>query len=207
MELQYHGANCIKIETKKTSLVIDDNLVKLGAKSVATPKDIVLVTGDAELPAESRFALDQPGEYEVADVSVQGIPARSHLDEAGKMSTTMYRIIMDGVRIVVTGHIYPNLSDVQLEALGTVDILFVPVGGNGYTLDAVGAQKIIKDIEPRVVVPTHYDDSTLQYEVPQAPLEDAIKNLGMEVDETLDSIKMKSFELGEGTKLVILNRQ
>ncbi len=208
MEIEYYGANCIKIETKKTSIVIDDNLVSLGQKGVATAKDIVLVTGAAsELPAEARFTLDQPGEYEISDVSIQGIPAQSHMDEPGKSSTTIYRIIMDGVRIVVTGHINPDLSDVQLEAIGTVDILFLPIGGNGYTLDGIGAQKVLKEIEPRIVVPTHYDDPKLKYEVPQAPLEEAIKALGMEVTETLDSIKMKNFDLGEGTKLVVLNRQ
>lgn len=207
MEIEFYGANCLKIEAKKTSIVIDDNLAKLGYKGVATAKDIVLATGDIELPSEARFTLNQPGEYEISDVSIQGIPARSHMDEEGKTSTTIYRIIMDGVRIVVTGHIHPDLTDVQLEAIGTVDLLFLPVGGNGYTLDGIGAQKVIKEIEPHVVIPTHYDDPKLNYEVPQAPLEEAVKNLGMEVSETLDTIKMKNFELTEGTRLVILNRQ
>lgn len=206
MELQYYGANCIKITNKKNSIVIDDNLSKLGGKSVATSKDIVLATGDTVLSPDARFTIDKPGEYEVADISVQGIAARAHMDEEKKMSATMYRLLIDGVRVVVLGHIYPELNDEQLEALGTVDILFIPVGGNGYTLDSIGAQRIIKDIEPRIVVPTHYDSSSLKYEVPQTPLEDAIKGLGMEVKQTLDSIKMKNFELGEGTELVVLNQ-
>lgn len=204
MELQYYGANCIKITNKKNSIVIDDNLSKLGGKSVATSKDIVLATGDTVLSPDARFTIDKPGEYEVADVSVQGIAARSHMDEEKVMSATMYRLLVDGVRVVVLGHIYPELDDEQLEALGTVDILFIPVGGNGYTLDSIGAQRLIKDIEPRIVVPTHYDSSSLNYEVPQTPLEDAIKGLGMEVKQTLDSIKMKNFELGEGTELVVV---
>ncbi len=207
MELYFYGANCIKITNKKNSIVIDDNLAVLGGKSVASPKDIVLATGDMPLPAESHFTINQPGEYEVSDVSIQGIAARSHMDEDGKFSTTMYRIIVDGLRIVVTGHIHPNLTDVQLEALGTVDILFVPVGGNGYTLDGIGAQKIIKEIEPRVVIPTHYDSAGLKFEVPQTPLDDAVKALGMEVAGTIDSVKMKSFELGEGTRLVVVTPQ
>ncbi|MGI9028085.1 MAG: MBL fold metallo-hydrolase [Candidatus Saccharimonadales bacterium] len=207
MEFQFYGANCIKIVTKKVNIVIDDNLAALGGKSVASPKDIVLSTGSAELPADAHFKINQPGEYEVSDISVQGIAARSHMDEEKQHSATMYRIIIDGVRIVVTGHIYPELNDVQLEALGTVDILFVPVGGHGYTLDAIGAQKIVKDIEPKVVIPTHYDSKSLKFEVPQSPLDDAVKILGMEVFDTLDSLKMKNFELGEGTRLVVLNQQ
>ncbi len=207
MELQYYGANCIKITNRKNSIVIDDNLAKLGGKSVATSKDIVLATGDTVLSPDARFTIASPGEYEVADVSVQGIAARAHMDEEKETTATMYRLLVDGIRVVVVGHIYPKLSDVQLEALGAVDILFIPVGGNGYTLDAIGAQRIIKEIEPKVVVPTHYDSSSLTFEVPQTPLDDAVKSLGMEITDTIDTIKMKNFELGEGTKLIVLNQQ
>lgn len=208
MELTFHGANCIKIANKKTSVIIDDNLAALGGKSVATAKDIVLLTGDTEHPKDSHFTIDLPGEYEVSDVSVQGIAARSHIAEAASdTSTTMYRIIIDGVRIAVTGHIYPNLSDTQLEALGTIDVLFVPVGGNGYTLDAGGAQKIIKAIEPKIVVPTHYAGKGLKYEVPQTELEDALKNLAMEPVERLDVLKMKNAELSDTTRLVVLEQK
>lgn len=207
MEIEFHGANCIKIANKKTSLVVDDNLAVLGGKPVATTKDIIVNTGQAPGLEGARFSIDQPGEYEVADVSVQGIAARSHLDEEKAESATMYRIIMDGVRIAVTGHIHPDLSDRQLEELGTIDILFVPVGGNGYTLDGIGAQKVIKEIEPKIVVPVHFDDSKLKFEVPQTPLDDALRALAMETSETVDSIKLKTLELGEGaTRLVVMNR-
>lgn len=208
MELQFFGANAIKISTKKISIVIDDNLAKYGLKPVVGSKDIVLATSsEIEAPKEAHFVIDQPGEYEVSDVSIQGIPVRSHIDETGNQSTTMYRIILDGVRIGVTGHIHPDLKDTQLEALGTVDILFVPVGGSGYTLDGLGAHKVIKDIEPRVVIPTHYADAKFKFEVPQAELDEALKTIGFEPLDRLDVLKMKNFELGEGTKLVILNRQ
>lgn len=208
MELQFYGANCIKITSRKISIVIDDNLNAYGLKPVTSSKDIVLATGgNIQLPAESRFNIDQPGEYEVAEVSIEGIAARSHMDEEGKTSATMYKITLDDIRIGAVGHIHPDLSDTQLEALGTLDILFVPVGGNGFTLDGIGAHKVIKDVEPRVVIPTHYDDPKISYEVPQAPLEEVLKALAMEPADRLDVLKMKNFDLGEGTKLIVLNRQ
>lgn len=209
MEIQFYGANCIKITSKKTTLVIDDNLAKLGLKPVANSKDIVLSTSDQiELPAELHFGINQPGEYEVSEISIEGIPARSHLDEEGKTSAIMYKIMLDDVRIGITGHVHPDLSDAQLEALGTVDILFVPVGGNGYTLDGIGAHKVIKDIEPKLLIPTHFADPKINYEVPQAPLEESLKALAMEPAETLDVLKLKNFDLGEGsTRLIVLNRQ
>lgn len=206
MEFQYYGANCIKITYKKTTVVVDDNLAQLGGKSIAGAKDIVLITGDAPQPQEAKFVIAQPGEYEVSDISIQGIPARSHMDEDKGSSTTMYRLIIDNVRIGIIGHVHPNLTDQQLELLGTLDVLFVPVGGNGYTLDPVGAQRVIKEIEPKIVVPTHYDDSSLNFEVLQTPLEEAVKGLGMEVSETVDVLKTKNLEFIEGTKLVIINK-
>jgi L-ascorbate metabolism protein UlaG (beta-lactamase superfamily) len=87
-----------------------------------------------------------------------------------------------------------------------VDIVIVPVGNSGYTLDAVGALRIIKQIEPKVVIATHYADKGIKYEMPQVELEDALKNLGMEVSDTLDKYKYKPSEQSDSTKLVILNR-
>ncbi len=207
MELQYFGANTIKIATKKATITIDDNLAELGAKSVTKAGDISLFTGaHGVLPVESKIVVDQPGEYEVSDISIQGIPARSHLDEEGKLSATIYKLLIDDVRVAVIGHIYPALSSSQLEALGTIDVLIIPVGGNGYTLDPVGALKLVKDIEPKLIIPTHFEDTSLNYPVPQQPLTEAIKVLAMEPRETTAKLKLKAADLGEGTQLVILER-
>lgn len=208
MELQYFGGNCIKLITKKATVTIDDTLSELGAKAVTKPGDISLFTGAHGQPTvESKIIIDEPGEYEVSDVSIQGVAARAHIDEEGTHNATMYKIVMDDVRVAVVGHVYPSLSSAQLEALGTIDLLVIPVGGNGYTIDPVGALKLIKDIEPKFVVPTHYDDKGLKYPVPQQPLEEAVKALAMEPRETTAKLKVKAGELGDLTQLVILERQ
>lgn len=209
MELQYYGANCVRIAGKKAVVTIDDNLADVGLKPVTKPGDIVLFTADhKDTPKDPKLVIDEPGEYEVSDISIQGIAARSHMDEAGKLSATMFKIIADDVRIVVVGHVYPELSDKQLEAIGTVDILIIPVGGNGYTLDPVGALKVIKKIEPKMVIPTHYADKAVKYEVPQQELEVAIKELAMEPKETVEKLKLKAGDfLSDVTQLVILSRQ
>ena len=209
MELQYYGANCVRITTKKAGLTIDDNLAQLGAKSVAKAGDIVLFTGQREdFIKDPKLVIDQPGEYEVSGISIQGIPAQAHTDEAGKVSATIFKLIVDDIRIAVTGHIYPELNDKQLEAIGTTDILIIPVGGNGYTLDSVGALKVIKKIEPKLVIPVHYADKALKYPVPQQELDIALKELSMEPKETVDKLKLKSSDfVSDVTQLVILSRQ
>jgi len=208
VELQYFGGNCVKLTTKKATLTIDDNLTGLGQKPVTKPDDITVLTYDlGKDKQKSRLTIDVPGEYEASDVSIQGIAARAHTDEPGKKSATIFKIIADDLRVAVLGHIYPELNDQQLEALGTIDILVVPVGGNGFTLDAIGALKLIKKIEPKLVIPTNYADKAVKYEVPAQSLDDAVKELAMEPKEKVAKLKIKPAELTDTAQLVILERQ
>lgn len=206
MELQYYGANCIGITTKKARLVVDDNLAELGLKPVVNADSIAVYTVPPTKAPGARLVFSDPGEYEASEISIFGIPARSHMDEEGRQSATIYKIQVGDLRIAVTGHIHPDISEDHLEELGAVDILFVPVGGNGYTLDAVGALTIVKKIEPRIVIPTHYDDAKIKYPVPQQPLAEALKGLAMEAKETLQKYKPKPADLGEATQLLVLER-
>lgn len=208
MEFQYYGANCLRLTTKKATIVVDDNLKTLGLKSVTKDSDIAISTFDTtESASAARLTLDQPGEYEVSDISVQGVAARSHMDEADKQSATIFKLLADDIRVVVTGHIWPELKDEQLEAIGQVDVLIIPVGGSGYTLDGVDALKLIKKIEPSIVIPTHYADKAIKYEVPQQTLEEALKDLAMEPKETVAKLKLKPTDITENTELIVLERQ
>jgi len=83
--------------------------------------------------------VDGPGEYEVKGAMITGVPARLHIDEDGHRGTA-YSILMDGVNVVVTGNISGKLDEDQVENLGQVDVLVVPVGGTGLTLDAEGVE-------------------------------------------------------------------
>ncbi len=208
MELQYWGANCLKVITKKATLTVDDNLADLGLKAVTRAGDIALFSGPHGAPGvEVKLVIDQPGEYEASDVSIQGIAAQAHLDEAGKKDATIFKIIADDIRLAIVGHIYPDLSDAQLEAIGTVDVLVIPVGGNGYTLDPIGTLKVIKKIEPKLVIPTHYADKKVNYPVPQQELEAALKDLAMEPREAVAKLKIKPIDLTDTAQVVILERQ
>ncbi|HVX48016.1 MAG TPA: MBL fold metallo-hydrolase [Candidatus Saccharimonadales bacterium] len=207
MDLQFYGANCISITYKGTRLVVDDNLDQLGAKNVTKPDDVALCTMSPKEPPIGRLAFDGPGEYEVADISVIGIAARAHMEADEKnRDATMFKLAAGEFSVLVTGHIYPELDDAQLETIGMIDVLVVPVGGNGYTVDPVGALKLIKSIEPKLVVPTHYADKSLKYPVPQQELAVALKELAMEPKETVAKLKLKPAELSDITQLVVLER-
>ncbi len=204
MEVRYYGANCVKISTKKASLVIDDTQDK--GKFITTDKDITIKTNRSLSFAKGGiFEVQSPGEYEVSEVSVTGIASKLHFDES--QLSIIYSIHLDGFSVAVIGNTKGDLSDDQLEKLGVVDVLVIPVGGHGYTLDPVAAIKLIKEIEPKIVIPTHYYDSTISYEVEQSPLEDFLKAYGASDVEKIEVLKLKEAMLPEKTQVVALEKQ
>jgi L-ascorbate metabolism protein UlaG (beta-lactamase superfamily) len=207
MEIQYFGANCVKITTKNASMIIDDNLVKLGRKTVTKAGDIAINTTKNVLNTDAKIVFNQPGEYEVSSVLIQGFATRAHMDDDKSKTATIFKITADDMKILVVGHIFPELSERQLEDIGIIDIIIIPVGGNGFTLDGVGALKLIKKIESKIVIPTHYEDKALKYEVPQQTIESALSGLAMEISESLDKLKLKHGDVGDSTRLILLKRQ
>jgi hypothetical protein len=205
-DIEYKGANCVVISSKKGTIITDPKLSLVGLKDL-TLKD------DVELATEARFALNSPdarlsiegpGEYGVANFDIRGIAAQRHLDsESDPKISTIYRVEIADVRIAILGNIYEKLSDEQLEEIGVVDIVIIPVGGNGYTLDATGAAGLVRKIDPKAVIPVHYADPALKYEVPQESLDVFVKELGAPIEETA-KYKVKS-AAGLPTVLTVVN--
>jgi hypothetical protein len=82
----------------------------------------------------------------------------------------------------------------------------VPVGGNGYTLDPVGALELIKKVEPKLVVPTFYADDKLSYPMPAQTLDQALTTLGMEPNERTAKLKLKHGDWADITQLIVLEK-
>jgi len=208
MDLQFYGANCFSVSYKGTRLVIDDNLAELGGKSILKAGDVALFTAynHAEPTIDLKIQANRPGEYEVGDVSIKGIAVQAHMDEPGTKLATMYKVTAGDISVLFTGHAYPSVTESELESIGQVQVLVVPVGGMGYTMDAIGAMKLIKEFEPKLVIPTHYADKALNYPVPQQELEVALKELSMEPKERVSKLKLKASDFGEATQLIVLEK-
>lgn len=207
MDLQFHGANCVSISTGKARIVIDDNLADLGSKPVTKQGDITLFTAAHGVSKqEPKIVIDRPGEYEVSEVSIYGIPMRAHIDEEKQKTVTSYKLIANDLRVLVLGHVYPELNERDLETIGMVDVLFTPVGGNGFTLDPTGAASLIKKIEPKLVIPTYYEDASLKFPVPAQSLEQALQGIGIEPKERTTKLKVKAGDLSDVMQLIVLER-
>lgn len=204
-DIEYKGGNTVVFTTKKTTLVVDPKTSVVGLKDTVIKEAI-------EVATESRFSLDSkdallaiegPGEYEIGDFSIRGVSASRHIDtEDGEKLATIYRIEVGEVRIALLGNIAPKLTEDQLEEIGVIDMLILPVGGGGYTLDATNAAGLVRQIDPKVVIPVHYADGAVKYEVPQDTLETFTKELGAPV-EVVAKYKVKAASILPPTLTVV----
>lgn len=204
-DLEYKGGNGITITTKKSSLVVDPKLSLVGLKDLKVKDQIALATEHRFRVADTdaQVVIDGPGEYEVGDFTIRGIAATRHIDTPDQEKlATVYRVECSEVRLAILGNIDAKLSEEQYEQIGVVDILVLPVGGGGYTLDATSAAAIVRAIEPKVVVPVHYAGGGLSYEVPQDSLDTFVSELGVQ-KETLPKLKVKSSSVLPATLTVM----
>lgn len=192
-EVTYRGGNSVVITTKKDELFIDPDQSTHGLKIPNLKKVVQLATEQRFLDEQDteRPALEGPGEYEAGPFEITGFAAPHHVDNDGTIKSTCYRIVIGDITIGVIGNIQPDLSDEQLEVLGVIDILIIPVGGGGYTLDGREAAGLVRKVEPRVVVPVHYRDSGISYEMPQDDVADFIAEVGAPVEKTA-KLKIKT---------------
>jgi L-ascorbate metabolism protein UlaG (beta-lactamase superfamily) len=204
-DIEYKGGNSVIITTKQTTVVVDPKLSVVGMKDLSV-KDAVEIATEPRFMVSSpdaKLVIEGPGEYEIGDFSISGVAATRHIDtEKDEKIATVYRIEVNDVRIALLGNIAAKLSENQLEAIGVVDVLIIPVGGGGYTLDATSAATLVRQIDPKAVVPVHYADDSLSYEVPQDDLAVFTKELGAPV-EKVAKYKVKSATVLPATLTVI----
>ncbi len=147
---------------------------------------------------------DRPGEYEVKDVLIQGVGAfHDKKDGAEQGKSTIFRFDIGGVNVVHLGDLCVQLSNQQIDKLGDIDILLIPIGGKK-TLDAKEAAELVRVLEPRIVIPMHYNIEGMNGELDG--LEKFKREMG-EKAEVLPKLKVSKKDLPqEEIKLVILEK-
>ena len=141
------------------------------------------------------FVISGPGDYEVKEIFIKGVMSNSEISNK-KYINSIYILTVDGINIVFLG----ALSDLEFskearEAIEDVDILFVPVGGNGL-LDAKQSAKIASSLEPKMIIPMDYDNASLKA---------FLKEIGEEKAEVVDKLTLKRKELeGKEGEVVVL---
>lgn len=217
MQIVYLGHSSFKLKGKNGSVVTDPfSQGSVGFQFPSTSADIVTVSHQhddhnavALVKTTSRrerpFLVTQPGEYEVGGISVFGVPT-FHDDVAGALRgyNTVFTILLEGMRFCHLGDLGHSLTNEQVEAIGSVDVLFCPVGGI-FTLDPNLAVKTIRQLEPAIVIPMHYKtakhDASIFGEL--KTVEEFLHTYGVEV-EPVAKLELTSLKLPEETEVVVL---
>ncbi len=182
MEITWLGHSCFKIKGRQTTIITDPYSPDLGY-SLGKPS-ATIVTVSHQHPGHSFTtgvgghprAITGPGEYEISNVLIIGV-ATFHDEDRGKIrgGNTAYLIEIDEVSVCHLGDLGHVLTDEQVEELGNVDVLLVPVGGVS-TIDHQVAAEIVRQLEPKAVVPMHYKTPALSRKL--EPVEAFLKEMG-----------------------------
>lgn len=210
MTINWYGHSCFRIEAKEGSVLIDPFSKEIGLRPPKIKDDIVLVTHEhydhnaVDDANPEALVVRGPGEYEKQGIAIKGI--LSYHDEVGGTERGLNSIYVIKAEDMVICHLgdlgQKELTNEQVEAIGDVDLLMIPVGGK-YTINSEGAMKVIGQIEPKVIIPMHYKlkDSKTEIEGP----EKFVKELGLEA-EKVDKYKIQKKLLPvEEMKLVMFD--
>lgn len=171
MEIKYIAHSSFIIKTKTATIITDPYSAEIGLKFPKVEANIVTISHDhsdhnqSDLIDGAPTVFNWPGEFEIKGVSFIGIPS-FHDDEKGAKRglNTMYKFSVEGMNILHCGDLGHLLDDKTLETIGSVDILFIPVGGT-YTIDCAKASQVAKRIDPSIIIPMHFANPKLDQKV------------------------------------------
>jgi len=215
MQISWHGHSCFQIISSpikggKIQILIDPFNEKIGLKPPSLEADILLISHDhhnhnnKKAVKGSPFLIDGPGEYEIKGIFVRGILAfHDNLQGRERGEITIFTIESEGIKICHLGDLgQKELTEEQLNQIGNVDILMIPIGGI-YTISAKEAQKIISQIEPKISIPMHYLIPKLKIKLES--LDKFLKMMGQKSIEPQNKFSIKKKDiLAEKMKIIIL---
>lgn len=205
MQIQYFGLSSFKITTKEATIITDPFDKESGLVPPRGAADILvlaeknnkLYNATSGISGEP-FLITDPGEYDVKGVTVTGIP----LEQDPGRYVTVYLIESEDISILNLTHIREwNIKESDLEDLGEIDILILPTGSNSVLTPKLASQ-IAHSIEPKIVIPSHYEISGLK--LPNEKLETFLKEYGAK-PEPIEKLTIKKKDLvEEKTQVVVL---
>jgi L-ascorbate metabolism protein UlaG (beta-lactamase superfamily) len=145
------------------------------------------------------------GEYEIGGVFITGVQTDGKAKKNnGQPKNTLYGFDYEGLTIAHLGDLKKVPSQTEVEALGTVNVVLVPVGGGG-GLNAAKAAEVISLLEPNIVVPMHY--ALKDAKLPLDSLDKFLKEMGLGAMERQPSLKVSRTSLPDETHVVVLDYQ
>ncbi len=209
MDVTWLGHGCFRLRGKNAAVVMDPYPPTIGLRLPRQDADVITVSHDHEnhnytqAVREATYEITGPGEYEVAGVSVLGFPTFHDAEKGAKLGrNTVYLVEIDDVRVCHLGDLGHGLGDTEAEAVASADVLLVPVGGN-VAITAVEAAEVVRQLEPRYVVPMHYAIPGLKVKLDG--VERFLKEMAVTAMEPQPKLSVQATSAAEWeTKVVVL---
>ena len=209
MDITWLGHSCFRIRGSRATVISDPYAPSLGYSLGNPTADIVCVSH--QHPGHSYIQgvagkprlVTGPGEYEISGVLIIGI-ATFHDAERGtkRGKNTVYLMQIDEVSVCHLGDLGHVLTAEQVEELGKVDMLLIPVGGVS-TIGAPVAAEVVRQLEPKVVIPMHYKTQALTLEL--EPVDKFLKEMGVQEANPQPKLSLSRSSLPDSTQVRLLN--
>jgi len=209
MEITWYGQTCFRLNERGLAAVVTDPYPPdIGLTLPRSRADVVTASYD---DPQCRYTsgvrgpfklLDGPGEYEIGGVFITGIATFAD-GKRGKLRglNTIFNFDFDGLTVCHLGRLGHVPTQSQVENLGTVNVLLVPVGGGG-SLSPAQASEVISLFEPNLVIPMYYKVRGLQASL--GTLGRFLKEMGLEKVDNQETLKVNATSLSEETQVVTL---
>ncbi|MCS7175406.1 MBL fold metallo-hydrolase [Pseudothermotoga sp.] len=199
MKITWFGHACFLIDSQGVRILMDPFDSSVGYKVPNVSVDVVteshqhfdhnahhLLRGDFQLIKEA-------GEYTIKNVKIRGI--KTFHDEAGGVKrgvNIVFVIEFSDFRVAHLGDLGHTLNQQQVQQIGQLDVLLIPVGGT-FTVGPEEAKKIVEQLQPHVAIPMHYKTKYIKFDL--RPVEDFLKFF-----TNVKKFSESTIELGEEVK-------
>jgi L-ascorbate metabolism protein UlaG (beta-lactamase superfamily) len=209
VDITWLGLSCFRIRGNQAIIITDPFPPDTGYTLGKQTADIVTVSHphpshsyDKGINGEHRL-VKGPGEYEISGVLILGISTfHDSVKGQSRGKNTVYLMEIDGVLVCHLGDIGHVLGDDQVEEIGNVDILLLPVGGVA-TINAAMAAEVIRKLEPKVVIPMHY--KTPKSDRDLEPVDNFLKEMGLAQVEPRPKFTVSRTNLPITTQVIVLS--
>ena len=208
MDIRWLGHSCFRLTNGDISILTDPFPNSIGITMGEQKADIVTISNShpnhsyVEGVLDKPPIIDGPGYYDLHGIYIQGIVTALGENDPPEARNTAYRIEMGGISIVHLGDIKSPLNNSRVESFTPLDVLLVPAGGicTAGTNDIV---KIIQSLDPKIVVPMHYNIPNIDVELQS--IDSLLQELGVTAPEPQSRLNITRSSLSEGLQISILD--
>ncbi len=213
MEITWYGHSCFRLTERNYATVVTDPFDNktTGYDTLKLKADIVTISHDApghnnsDAVKGATHVITGAGEFEIGGVFITAVQTEgSGKKSKDKTGNTLYVFDYDGITVAHLGDLQQVPTQGEVEALGTVNVALIPVGG-GSSLNAAKAAEVVSLLEPNLVIPMHY--STPATKLDLDPLNKFLKEMGLGKIEAQAGLKVSRSSLPEETHVIVLEYQ